>query len=241
MSIGCRFGPFAKIEYLCLVMISSRTYHSLHLDIASQESDVICYILLHESLDEKQKTWLFNLSEKTRSNLVVISGFDWNNDLTPWKAEGIKTGEKFGGKAEYLLQMLQSDFFVNIETSLRIKRPKRYICGVSLSGLFALWSSMKKELFTGVASISGSFWYDGFTGWIKEAITGYTNQYFFSLGKQEKNGKNARMATVETATLEIVELLKSNGKEVIFEMTEGGHFSAIAPRLERAITSLLEF
>ena len=220
-------------------MISSRTYHSLHLDIASQESDVICYILLHESLDEKQKTWLFNLSEKTRSNLVVISGFDWNNDLTPWKAEGIKKGETFGGKAEYLLQMLQSDFFVNIETSLRIKRPKRYICGVSLSGLFALWSSMKKELFTGVASISGSFWYDGFTGWIKEAITGYTNQYFFSLGKQEKNGKNARMATVETATLEVVEALKSNGKEVTFEMTEGGHFSAIAPRLERAITSLL--
>ena len=220
-------------------MISSRTYHSLHLDIANQDSDVICYIMLHESLDEKQKAWMFDLSEKTNSNLVVISGFDWNNDLTPWKADGIKKGEMFGGKAEYLLQLLQSDFFVNIEMSLRIRKPKRYICGVSLSGLFALWASMKKELFTGVASISGSLWYDGFTDWIKRAIPGSTNQYYFSLGEQEKNGKNARMATVEAATLEVVEVLKSNGKEVSFEMTEGGHFSAIAPRLERAITSLL--
>lgn len=220
-------------------MISSRIYHSFQLDIANQESDIICYILLHESLDEKQKTWLFDLSEKTCSNLVVISGFDWNNDLTPWKAEGIKKGENFGGKAEYLLQMLESDFFVNIEMSLRVRKPQRYICGVSLSGLFALWASMKKELFTGVASISGSFWYDGFTDWIKVAITDYTNQYYLSLGEQEKYGRNARMSTVENATLEVVESLKSNGKEVIFEITEGGHFSAIATRLERAITSLL--
>ena len=35
------------------------------------------------------------------------------------------------------------------------------------------------------------------------------------------------------------EYLKDAGKEVIFEMTEGGHFSAIAPRLESAITTLL--
>lgn len=220
-------------------MISSRTYHSLHLDIASQESDIICYILLHESLDEKQKTWLSDLSEKTSSNLVVISGLDWNNDLTPWKADGIKKGEIFGGKAKDLLDVLVSDFFVNIEMSLRIRKPKRYICGVSLSGLFALWASMKKELFTGVASISGSFWYDGFTEWFSKQEHVYSDVFYFSLGEKEKDGKNARMAIVETATLEVVESLKSRGKEVIFEMTEGGHFSAIAPRLESAITTLL--
>lgn len=221
-------------------MISSRIYHSLHLDIASQESDVICYILLHESLDEKQKEWLYTLSEKTASNLVVISGFDWENDLTPWKAEGIRKGEVFGGKAENLLAILQSDFFVNIEMSLRINKPQRYICGVSLSGLFALWASMKKELFIGIASVSGSLWYDGFVDWMKGISSIHPSRFYFSLGEKEKSGKNARMATVETATLEVVEILKATGKDVIFEMTEGGHFSAIAPRLEKAITSLLQ-
>lgn len=194
LSLGDSFGPFTKNEYFCLYMISSRTYHSLHLDIASQESDVICYILLHESLDEKQKTWLMDLSEKTNSNLVVISGFDWNNDLTPWKAEGIKKGETFGGKAEYLLHLLQSDFFVNIEMSLRIRKPNRYICGVSLSGLFALWASMKKELFTGVASISGSFWYDNFGEWVINSPDVYSEKFYFSLGEKEKDGKSVRMS-----------------------------------------------
>lgn len=192
-------------------------------------------------LDEKQKLWLSELSVKTDATLVVISGVDWNNDLTPWKADGIRKGETFGGQAEKLLDILQTDFFVNIEMSLRISKPKRYICGVSLSGLFAVWSSMKRELFTGAAAISGSFWYDGFTEWVKNTDTTCTKQYYFSLGEKEKNGKNARMASVEYATLEVVEALKTRESDVIFEMTEGGHFSAIAPRLERAIVSLLSY
>lgn len=68
---------------------------------------------------------------------------------------------------------------------------------------------MKKELFTGIASISGSFWYDGFTEWFSKQEHVYSDVFYFSLGEKEKDGKNARMATVEAATLEVIESQKS--------------------------------
>lgn len=220
-------------------MITSRIYHSLHLDIAPQESDILCYILLKERLDDKQKNWLLELSEKTHSNLVVISGFDWGNDLTPWKAEGLKKGEFFGGKAEQMLAMLSSDFFVNIESSLKVTNVKRYICGVSLSGLFALWSSMRRKLFIGVAAISGSFWYDNFGEWVINSPDVYSEKFYFSLGEKEKDGKSVRMSLVQNVTQQISDNLIARGKEVAFEISEGGHFSAIAPRIEKALYFLL--
>ena len=219
-------------------MSNSRTFHSLHLDISTASSNRICYIILPESLKETEYSWLDRIAEIHDTNMVVISGLNWERDLTPWKAPGVKGGE-FEGKAKSFFDSLKEDLFVNIESSLRLSNPKRYLVGVSLSGLFSIWAAFISSRFAGVGSVSGSLWYDGFTEWFSKQEHVYTDVFYFSLGEKEKDGKNARMAIVETATLEVVESLKSRGKEVIFEMTEGGHFSAIAPRLESAITTLL--
>ena len=135
--------------------------------------------------------------------------------------------------------MLNADLFFNLEASLRLPKPDRSIVGVSLSGHFAVWASLSMPLFSAVGSVSGSLWYDGFLEWMKENTDTVTGRYYFSLGDKEKDGKNRRLASVEEATLEAVDLLKSVGKDVIFEYNEGNHFGPLIERIEKAITNLL--
>ena len=218
-------------------MATSRTYHSLHLDISTSQSERICYIILPERLKEQELPWLDSMAEKHNTNFVVISGVNWEEDLTPWKAPGLKGGE-FAGKARYFLDMLKTDLFFNLEASMRIVKPERSILGVSLSGLFAVWASLSMPLFSAVGSVSGSLWYDGFLEWMKEHTDTVTERYYFSLGNKEKDGKNKRLASVEEATLEAVDLLKSASKDIFFEYNEGNHFGPLIERIEKAISNL---
>lgn len=218
-------------------MITSRTYHALHLDIASYTSDRICYVILQEKLKESEHQWLEEIAERHLATFVVISGVNWEEDLTPWKAPGLKGGE-FTGKANYFLEMLKGDLFFNLEISLKIRKPRRSLVGVSLSGLFAVWSTGCMPLFEAVGSVSGSLWYDGFLEWMKSQEKFHCERYYFSLGNKEKEGKNKRLASVEEATLEAVDLLKSVGKDVTFEYNEGNHFGPLIERLEKAINGI---
>ena len=218
-------------------MSTSRIYHSYHLDISQNGSNRVCYIILPECLKESEREWLDRMAEEHSASIVVISGLDWESELTPWKAPGLKAGE-FAGRAQSFLDILKGDIMVNVESSLRISRPKRFIAGVSLSGLFALWASCRTHLFEGVASVSGSFWYDKFTEWFgtQEYIS---SRYYFSLGEKEKDGKNLRLAAVEEETAKIMSTLQANEKEVIFEYNEGNHFGPLIERIEKAISALL--
>ena len=218
-------------------MSTSRIYHSYHLDISQNGSNRVCHIILPECLKESEREWLDRMAEEHSASMVVISGLDWERDLTPWKAPGLKAGE-FAGRAQSFLDILKGDIMVNVESSLRISRPKRFIAGVSLSGLFALWASCRTQLFEGVASVSGSFWYDKFTEWF--CTQEYSSsRYYFSLGEKEKDGKNLRLAAVEEETAKIMSTLQANEKEVIFEYNEGNHFGPLIERIEKAITNIL--
>lgn len=228
---------FTENHYLCITMATSRTYHSLHLDISSCQSDRICYVILPERLKEKELPWLDSMAERHQATFVVISGVSWEEDLTPWKAPGLKGGE-YAGKAQYFLEMLKADLFFNLEISLQMKKAERSIVGVSLSGLFAVWASLSMPLFSAVGSVSGSLWYDGFLEWMKKNTDTVTGRYYFSLGDKEKEGKNRRLASVEESTLEAVDLLKSVGKDVTFEYNEGNHFGPLIERIENAINGI---
>ena len=231
-----RFDGFFFCENFVIFVIAmstSRIFHSVHLDISTSEANRICYIILPERLKESEKPWLDRMAETLSANMVVISDLDWDSDLTPWRAPGLKTGE-FAGKAQAFLEILSNDIIVNIESSLRISRPERYICGVSLSGLFALWASCKKDIFKGVAAVSGSFWYDGFVEWFKEQEL-KTDRYFLSLGDKEVKAKNERLASVGSCTEAILQIIQDKSKEVTFLTDDGNHFEFFKERLEKAI------
>lgn len=218
-------------------MSTSRIYHSYHLDIAQSSPHRICYIILPERLKETEREWLDWMAEQHSASMVVISGLDWESELTPWKAPGLKSGE-FAGRAQSFLDILKNDIMVNVESSLRMSRPRRFIVGVSLSGLFALWASCKSDLFYGVGSVSGSFWYDGFLEWISEHRP-EAERFYFSIGKKEKEAKNPRLASVEDITKHIYGLLNTVGYEVFFEYNEGNHFGPLIERIEKAVTNIL--
>lgn len=117
-------------------------------------------------------------SPRFNTNVVLVSGMDWNRDMSPWAADGVmKEKKNFSGGAGMYLKELTDDFIPNIEQWLKLKAPKRYLLGISLSGLFSIWSLSKYNGFLGVGSISGSLWFDGFVEWarLKEPLK------FFSL------------------------------------------------------------
>ena len=220
-------------------MMTSRTYHSLHLDIVSFDSSSIIYVLLPHRLPVEELTAIEELSTRFETNIVAISEMDWNNDMTPWKAPAVKEGE-FGGRASQFLDRLKGDIFFNLESSLQIRNPKRYLIGLSLAGLFSVWAGIMKPLFEGVASISGSFWYDGFAEWLLKQEELQCVRFYISMGEKEKETKVKRFVSIEEDTMKVVETLMLKGAEVAFEVTEGGHNSPVVPRIEKSVVSLFE-
>lgn len=210
----------------------------LNLDISSCGGERICYLLLPGPLKESESGWLESMAARSSSYIVVVSGIDWENALTPWEAPGIRSGSRFGSGAENFLNMLAEELMPEVESNLGLKQPKRYIAGVSLSGLFALWASCRCPFFEAVGSVSGSLWYDGFTDWLC-AQHPMSDKYYFSLGIKEKDGKNARLASVEQHTLRAISVLEDAGATVFFEYNEGNHFGPLLERMEKAMLYIL--
>lgn len=222
-------------------MTETRTYHGITLDIVRSSTERICYIILPEGLKDDGRAWMEQAAERFSCSIVAMSGMDWNSALTPWRADGVfKKSKPFTGNADLFLKDLCGDYFPSIELQLGLKHPERFLAGVSLSGLFAIWSVFRCESFVGIASVSGSLWYDGFASWTKEQTpSASVRKVFVSLGDREKKSKDRRMATVEEMTLQIVDNLMEKGVRTEFALEENKtHFSPVVPRLEKALESL---
>lgn len=208
------------------------------LNYIKQPSYKICYMILPEGIREDLSEGLERLAEKYCVSIVVINDVNWNDDLTPWPADGVfKKAKPFGGKAASFLDKLTCEIIPEAERNMAIVgAAERAILGVSLSGLFAVWSMFHTDAFTNIISISGSLWYDGFTDWIKQNTPSPdVKKVCMLLGEKEKYAKDKRMATVEEKTVAAADFLKEKSQAfVMFELVEGTHFSPIMPRLERA-------
>ena len=202
----------------------------------------ICYMILPEGIKEDLFVGLKELSEKYGVSIVVIPDVNWNDDMTPWPAEGVfKKAKPFGGRAASFLDKLTREIIPETEERMGIENAERTIMGVSLSGLFVVWAGFNTNAFTNIISISGSLWYDGFVEWMNEQmLSPRLKKVCMLLGEKEKNAKDKRMATVEERTLAAARILKTNSQAaVIFELVDGTHFSPILPRLERAFEMVL--
>ena len=209
---------------------------------AAQDTNKICYMILPEGIRENLDVGLEELAGKYGVSIVVIEDVNWNDDMTPWAAEGVfKKAKPFGGRGTSFLDKLTNEIIPKTEKNLGVEDAERTIMGVSLSGLFALWTCFNTNSFTNIISISGSLWYDGFVEWMNEQMPSpQLKKVCMLLGEKEKNAKDKRMATVEERTLAAARILKTNSQAaVIFELVDGTHFSPILPRLERAFEMVL--
>ena len=207
------------------------------MDYFKQNTNRICYIILPKGIKEGLSERLERLAGKYSVSIIVIDDVNWNDDLTPWPAEGVfKKAKPFGGHATSFLDKLTHEIIPEVEESLSIENAERTILGVSLSGLFAIWSAFNSDAFTNIISISGSLWYDGIIEWMeKQMPSPQIKQVCMLLGEKEKNAKEKRMATVEVRTLAVANIIKSKSQvSVIFELVEGTHFSPVLPRLDRS-------
>ena len=205
--------------------------------IIKQPTNKICYMILPEGVKEDLANGLERLAEKYGVSIVVSNDVNWNDDLTPWPADGVfKKAKPFGGQTAEFLDKLTREIIRETEKHLGIESPERTLVGVSLSGLFAVWSAFNTDAFTNIISISGSLWYDGFVDWMEEHTPSPSiKKGCMLLGEKEKYAKEKRMATVEECTNTAVNILKEKScADVVFELVEGTHFSPILPRLEKA-------
>lgn len=203
-----------------------------------EQKHSICYMILPEGIREDLAEGLKALSEKHAVSIVVIPGVNWNDDLTPWPAEGVfKKAKPFGGKASSFLDILTREIIPETEKRLGVTDAERTLLGVSLSGLFAVWAAFHTDAFTNIISISGSLWYDGFVDWMKvNTPSPQLKKVCMLLGEKEKHAKDKRMATVEERTVAAAHILKSKTNAAVsFELVEGTHFSPILPRLDKAL------
>lgn len=185
--------------------------------------------------------WIDEASRRYGVTIVVITGMDWQNVFSPWPAAGVPAGDPdFKGESPEFLALLQNKVIPRIEEAMNIDHDaERNLVGVSMSGLFALWQWMVCDTFRSIASLSGSFWYEGFIEWINRIeIPHKSGLGFFLLGDQESKSNVKAFKPVGVNTDSIVALLKANGITVEFESVPGNHFSDAIPRLEKAFRAL---
>lgn len=192
-------------------------------------------MILPDGIKEDLYDGIESLSVQYGVSVVIIKEVNWNDDMTPWEADGVfKKAKPFGGKAPVFLDKLTKQIIPEKEKALGIDNAERTIVGVSLSGMFSVWSGFNTDAFTNIISISGSLWYDGFIDWMKDkTLSPSIKKVCMLLGEKEKNAGDKRMATVEDRTQTAAEIMRKNKASVTFELVEGTHFSPIMPRLER--------
>ncbi len=131
-----------KLHYLCC---------------SNPDSGKVAYILYPLN---RLKKWIEPAAKEFGISIVVMTGMDWDNDLTPWPASGVPEGDPdFKGLAQNFFNELTQKIIPVLEASMNLCTDvERSLVGISLSGLFTLWQWPQSEFFNNIAMLSGSFW-----------------------------------------------------------------------------------
>ena len=201
-----------------------------------QASTFLMY-LVDESNLEDYKLIYQKLSDKNQFCMIVVAIHDWQGELSPWAAPAIFGKHDFAGNASVLLSELES-FWNWFRCEYQIESDQLYLCGYSLAGLFALWSSCQTNLFKKVAAVSPSVWYKGFVDYLDQHLI-HTNEVYLSLGDKEANAKNKVMSTVGTCFESVIQILQKQNIPLTYAYNPGNHFQDVELRMIKGIQSLL--
>lgn len=206
--------------------------------LSPEGTDKIAYVLYPMDM---LSDWIEPAAAKYGVNIVVVTGMDWQNVFSPWPAPGVPKGTPdFKGESPEFLKLLQDKVLPQIETALGIDSAvERSLVGVSMSGLFTLWQWMLCDTFANIASLSGSFWYEGFLEWMQSRdIPLKTGKAYFLLGDKESKSNVKAFNTVEVNTTTIIALLRKAGIDTEFQIVPGNHYADPIQRLNHAFTAL---
>lgn len=217
-------------------MTHTYTYGQVVVSVTKRDYDSLVVILLPFQLLPSE---MERLASDYGCNVAVLSGMQWDDDLTPWPATLEGSPLTFKGFSERFFEMLTATFVPKIERIIGHPSTQRTLIGNSLGGLFAVWQLTKSECFDQVASISGSFWYPGFVRYMKENASDIKAvKAYLSLGEKEASSSNTIYGDVMSDTREIQEVLQHAGLETVLQLTSGGHTAPVYPRIEKALDYL---
>lgn len=202
--------------------------------------DKIAYVLYPMEIPDQ---WIESASRRYALTMVVVTGMDWESVFSPWPAKGVPKGSPdFQGRSPEFLKLLNSKVIPQIEATVGVNKDvERTLIGVSMSGLFALWQWIECNTFRNIASLSGSFWYEGFVDWMsRAAIPHKEGMGYFLLGEQEPHSKVKAFSRVGDDTRDILKILRQSGVRVEFQSVPGNHYSDPIPRLDSAMAALYQ-
>ena len=172
--------------------------------------------------------------------LAAIGGLNWNHDLSPWPAPTIGNNKYgFGGADEYI-KKLTNEIMPEIRAKLGFEPEFTAIAGYSLAGLFAIYAAYKTDIFSRVASVSGSLWFPGFIEFAEANEFAKTPDFIYlSLGDAEAKTRDKNLAPVRKNTEKLAEICKSRSIPTIFELNPGNHFTETILRTAKGIKVIL--
>ncbi len=178
-------------------------------------------------------------------SLVVIEGLDWNRDLAPWDCPPVsRRGEAFTAGADAYLTLMTEKVLPKAEELLcegkENRIPWRGLAGYSLAGLFAVYALCRTNVFSRVASCSGSLRYPDFACYaLSHELYGRPERIYLSLGDKEAKTRNVHMQSVQENTEQLAAWFAEIGIDTKFELNPGGHFADPVGRIARGILALL--
>ena len=120
-------------------------------------------IIFNQFSDEGEAAFLDLQKENSKDfHFLAIGNLNWERDLSPWPAPALgKEGDDFTGGGEKYLDCILSEILPLAKEKINGVPEFIGIAGYSLAGLFALYALYKTDVFTRVASMSGSLWFPG--------------------------------------------------------------------------------
>lgn len=173
-------------------------------------------------------------------SLVAISNLKWNHDMVPWNIPSISPNDIpcTGGAEEYLNLLIRE---IIPEAEKRIQSISwRGIAGYSLAGLFALYAMYQTDIFSRIASISGSLWFPGFKEYaMTHTMKKQPEHLYISLGNRESKTKNPYLKPVQANTEELFAFYQNQQIDVELIINSGNHFTESMKRSALGIKWLL--
>ena len=147
--------------------------------------------------------------------LAALPVTEWENELSPWKAEKVfRGGRDFGDGADGTIRELEREIVPELKRALSFRDMPSIIAGYSLAGLFAVYALYRTDIFSGAVSASGSLWFPGFLDYdASHAMPRIPGRVYLFLGDREKNTKNPVMRWVEENTAALHERFCAEGIE----------------------------
>lgn len=198
---------------------------------------------------EEIETSISSAVQKGECRPFIVSSYlpqNWENEYTPWPAPRLsKKTNSFEGAAADTLSWTLSHWIPYVEKlyGLPEGKTKFYCFGYSLAGLCALWMQYESARFSGCACCSGSLWYDNWVDYVGSSeVAGTDARIYLSLGDEEENTRNMRMAQVGENTRLTYERLSNDShvSNTVLQWNQGGHFTDTASRQAKAIKWLMQ-